>query len=104
MLLEAVANTFTGLRSIGGTVTVTDRRLLFTPNRLDGWTGGRRIAIARVDITRVWTEAPGGAAVLRRGAGAALRPQVGIEHPAGSTFFTVSQPEELLQALRSSGE
>jgi hypothetical protein len=98
---EAVANTFRGLRSIGGKVTVTDRRLLFTPNRLDGLTGARPLAVARADVRRVWLEAPGRAAVRKRGPGAAVRRQVGVDHPAGPTFITVGNPDALMSAMQS---
>jgi hypothetical protein len=39
VMFEGVTNTFRRLRSVGGKVTVTNRRLLFTPNRLDGLLG-----------------------------------------------------------------
>jgi hypothetical protein len=104
VLFEAVANTFTGWRSIGGRVTVADRRLLFTPHRLDGLTGGRSLAVERNDIRRVWMEARGREAVRKGGFGAAVRPQVGLEHPAGPTFFTVYHPEELLHAVQDGAE
>jgi len=35
-----IAIYFRGKRQIGGRVTVTDRRFLFVPNRLDGLLGG----------------------------------------------------------------
>lgn len=103
VLFEAVSNTFRGRRSIGGKVTITDRRLLFTPNRLDAVTGGHRLSVERGDISRVWMEAPGREAVRKRGIGASVRPQVGVEHPAGPTFLTVYHPEELLKALQGTG-
>lgn len=89
---------------IGGKVTVTDRRLLFTPNRLDGLTGVRRLSVERGDISRVWTAAPGPQAVRQRGLGAAVHPQIGIEHPAGSTFITVSHSEVLLRLVQDAAQ
>ena len=100
VLLEAVANTFVGWRSVGGKVTVTEERLLFTPNRLDGLTGAARIAIRRSEIGKVWIEEPGRTAVRQRGLGAAVRPQVGVEHNGERVFFTLGDPDALVKALR----
>jgi hypothetical protein len=100
VLYEAVANTFVGRRSVGGKVTVTEKRLLFTPNRLDGATGARRIDITRSEIGRVWLEEPGGTAVRERGLGAAVRRQVGVEHNGAQVFFTLGNPDALAKSLR----
>lgn len=101
MLFDSAANTFKGWRSIGGRVTVTDQRLLFTPNRLDGLTGARRLSIERASITRVWTEDPGREGVRKRGLAAAVRPQIGFDHPGGPTFLTVYHPKQLLDAVQA---
>ena len=101
VVFEALANNFAGgWRAIGGRVTVTNRRLLFTPNRVDGMTGGRRLAIERRDIKRVSEEEPGRQAARQHGLGALMRRYVGVEHPAGPTFFVAGHPERLLSALQ----
>jgi hypothetical protein len=100
VVFEAVANSFIGRRSVGGKVTVTKERLVFTPNRLDGLTGARRIGIPRSEIKHVWLEAPGRTAVRQRGLGAAARPQVGVEHNGDRVFLTLGNPDALVKALR----
>jgi hypothetical protein len=100
VLFEAVANTFIGRRSVGGKVTVTKERLLFTPNRLDGLTGARQVAIPRSEIQHVSLEEPGRKAVRQRGLGAAVRRQVGVEHNGARVFFTLGIPDALVEALR----
>jgi hypothetical protein len=96
---EAAANLFQGRRTVGGKVTVTNRRLLFTPNRLDGVTGGRGLVVNQADIRKVWTAAAGGSAVRQRGIGASLRPQVGVDHARGRSFIVVRRPDQLTNAL-----
>src|SRR4051794_7956511 len=78
----AVGNSFQGRRLIGGQVVITDKRLLFVPNRLDSITGGRRRSIPLSDIRDVHTLEPGHQAVRKRGFGAALRPQIEIDFGA----------------------
>lgn len=80
------ANVLKGARTIGGQVTVTDRRVLFIPNRLDALTGGTRVEIARRDIT-----------AIRIGAG--VRVQVEIEYPAGTLALAVRDVVSLNSAL-----
>ncbi len=58
VVLQAAANHLPSKRSVGGQVTVTNRRMLFIPNRLDGLTGGRKIEVFRDTITGVQVAAP----------------------------------------------
>jgi hypothetical protein len=100
VLFEALANNFIGGRAIGGRVTITDERLLFTPNRIDGLTGGRPLAVERRDISRVSVEEPGRAAARRHGFVALMRRLVRIEHPAGPIVLLVNRPRVLVDVLR----
>lgn len=95
---QAPANMFKGRRSVGGQVTVTDKRFQFVPNRLDGLLGGRTVDIARSDITGVEQESPGVAAVKKRGLAALLRPQLTIES-AGDRIVVVVRDLGRLRAL-----
>jgi hypothetical protein len=98
------ADTFAGRRSIGGQLTVTDRRVVFVPNRLDGLTGGRGRAVALADIRGVRTLDPGTSAVAKRGLAAAVRPQVEVDDGTGSPLIvTVRDPDELLRLLEHPG-
>ena len=83
---RSFANVLKGARAIGGQVTVTDRRVLFIPNRLDALTGGTRVEITRQDIT-----------ATRIGAG--VRVQVEIDYPAGTLALTVRDVVALSSAL-----
>lgn len=78
---QAGANLFRGKRQIGGRVTVTDRRFLFVPNRLDGLLRGDRVDVRRVDITAVTVEPAGSDIARGRGLSARFRPQVEIHLP-----------------------
>jgi hypothetical protein len=100
VLFEAIANTFIGRRSVGGKVAVTKERLLFTPNRLDGLTGAREIAIPRSKIQDVSIQESGRTAVRQRGLGAAVRRQVGVEHNGDTVFLTLGTSDALVEALR----
>ena len=82
-------------------MTVTDKQLIFTPNRLDGITGGRRRTIALDDIGNVQTLQPGREAVKLRGLGAAVRQQIRIDDSTNLPLvITVIHPEGLLRLLR----
>ncbi len=97
---QAAANSFKGRRAIGGQVTVTNRRLIFLPNRLDAITGGQPSMIMLADIREVVTLEAGRQAASQRGPGAALRRQIQIG--AGSDadlIVTVREPTLLIQLL-----
>ena len=97
--LTAPADSFQGRRRVGGRVTVTAQRLLFTANRLDRLTGGRSTDVPREATTRVWAEPAGARSVRQRGLGAAFRDQVGLNVPGGPLFITLIHPERLINAL-----
>jgi len=98
---QAAANSFRGRRSIGGQITLTDQRLIFTPNRLDGLTGGHRRAISLNEIRGTETLEPGRQAVKKRGFAAAIRPQIEISDGTDSTLVvTVRDPDRLIRLLQ----
>ncbi|WP_174278081.1 hypothetical protein [Goekera deserti] len=100
-LFRALANTFSGgWRALGGWVTVTDRRLLFSPHRVDALTGGRPISIDRTAIRRVTVNRPGLHAARQHGPAGLVRRHVEVQHGDGSSFFLVTRPGELLQVLQ----
>ena len=53
LLFRRVCTQRRGRRSIGGEVSVTDRRLLFVPNRLEQLVGVRQSGFARADVDHV---------------------------------------------------
>ncbi len=95
----AVANHLTGKRSVGGQVTVTNRRLLFLPKRLDRMTGGREIEAPRSEITDTRVLEPGRQAVRSRGLAAALRAQLAVEWGEQSAVLVVMNVKALQSAL-----
>ena len=99
-IYKCAANSLRGWRSIGGQVTVTDRRLIFAPNRLDGMTGGRRREIPLPDIQSVSILDPGLEAVKQRGLAASIRPQLEITDQTDSPLvITVIDPDGLVSLL-----
>jgi len=99
VFFHGAANLFKRRLQVGGQVTVTDRRFLFVPNRLDGMTGRRRIAVIRAEINSVRVEPPGTKVARQRGLSAVLRPQVEIEYPGRTLVVTVRDPDALSAAL-----
>lgn len=95
----APANFFQGRRSVGGEITVTEKRFLFVPNRLDGMLGGSVVEIARSSITSVLELAPGLAAMRERGLGAGVRPQLEVRSGTDSIVVTINRLAELAALL-----
>ena len=97
-LFEALANQVKGWRQIGGRVTVTNLRLVFTPNRLDKLFGAHDVSVPRLDIVKVQI-APAG---YKRGRGlsASFRPQVEVTvGDSAMLVFTVSDPISMITVL-----
>lgn len=85
-------------------MTVTDRRFLFVPNRLDGLLGGHRLDVRLADITNVTVEPAGSAIARRRGLSARFRPQVEIHSPDQMLVMTLASPDALTRALAQSNQ
>lgn len=100
---RVAANLFKGRRAIGGQLTVTPERLIFMPNRLDAMTGGQRHDLALADITHVRIAPAGTKAAGKRPPGAALQPQVEIDHPGGTLVVIVRDVPGLEKALSVPG-
>ena len=58
LLFRRVCTLRRGRRTIGGEVSVTDRRLLFVPNRLEGLVGVRPLSFARSEVGHVTVVPP----------------------------------------------
>jgi hypothetical protein len=86
----------------GGLLTVTDRRLICVPNRVD--VGGRTVEIALDRIESAQMLSSGLDAALKRGPAALWRAQVQLEMKGDDSptrlFVKVAEPDRLLQALR----
>lgn len=99
VLFEAAANMYEGSRAIGGKVTVTPRRLLFTPNRVDLATGAQAMAVDRGQI--LGTEVvPGRDSPIRFLGMASPRRLVGVDHAGGRTYFLINKRDQFTAALR----
>lgn len=99
---EAVANSLGRWRAIGGQVTLTDRRLIFTPNWLDTITGASRREISLSAIEGVHILEPGVEGVKRSGLAASIHPQVKIADGTDSPLvLTVRDPDGLVSLLPS---
>jgi hypothetical protein len=93
---EAAANVWQGRRAVGGKVTVTNRRLLFTPNRMDAAMGGRGMAVGLPEIQEVGVVPPGG---RPRPLGPFWRRVVAVAHADAHRLFLVREPDEMVAAL-----
>ncbi|MDQ1662389.1 MAG: hypothetical protein QOJ68_2369 [Blastococcus sp.] len=80
---------------VGGWLTVTDRRVVFLPARLDAWLGARTIDVALADITGVRIQISAGLLAVEP-----ALPAVVIEHSGGEALFAVRRTRELMAALR----
>lgn len=96
---RGAGNLFKGRRQIGAQVTVTDRRVLIIPNRLDGVLGGNRVELARDEVATVHAEPSDTPTARRRGLSARVRPQIEICTAETTYVLTVGHPSQLLQAL-----
>lgn len=94
------ANHSQGLRAVGGRFFLTDATIIFEPNRLDGWFGGKSIEIAVADLRRVTTVGPNYA--LKHAFSGGFYPRLCLEAKDGSQFlFVVGRLPEVVELLRS---
>ena len=70
---RGAGNLFNGRRQIGAQVTVTDRRVLIVPNRLNGVLGGNRVELARDEVVTVHAEPSDSPTARQRGPSAGDR-------------------------------
>jgi len=96
---RGAGNLFNGRRQIGAQVTVTDRRVLIVPNRLDGVLSGNRVELARDEVVTVHAEPSDSPTARQRGLSARVRPQIEICTAEAKYVLTVGNPAELVQAL-----
>ena len=98
VLFAAGANHSAGARAVGGEITVTDRGLYFTPNRIDAATGGKPVQIARTSVRGV-------SAAERTSAGGpfsgGLRRRLAVHTDQGSEYFGLNRVDERVDTMRS---
>ncbi|MEJ3403606.1 hypothetical protein WDJ51_02555 [Rathayibacter sp. YIM 133350] len=100
VLYKSAANSLRGWRTIGGQIIVTDRRLIFVPNRLDAMTGASRREIPLLGIHRVSIHAPSAEGVNRWGLAASIRPRLEITDSTDSPLVVaVANPDGLYSLL-----
>jgi hypothetical protein len=98
---EALANLFQGWRGVGGKITVTTLRLLFTPNWFDAATGGKAMVLDRVKICGVEVVRGSQSPVRMLGIAPFPRPLVRVDHADGPTYFLLNKPDRLTTALEN---
>jgi hypothetical protein len=57
--------------------------------------------VARNAVVRVWLELPGRQAAHPTGLVGPVLPDVGVQHPGGPLFITVTRPDQLLAVLNA---
>lgn len=98
---QVTANTFQHLRSVGGKVTVTDQRIIFSPNRLDALTWGRSRSLYLEDVLNVRKIKSSWSTVKRRGLGASVRDQIEISGSNSELTLTVADLDRLMIMINS---
>lgn len=100
ILYRAAANHLINLVEMrGGRIVVTDRRVLFEPNRLDRLTGGRPWVVESRAIRDVISESGSKQSVAKYGP-AGLRPHlIFAVDGTDSGVFAVRKPDELKTAV-----
>ena len=95
------ANRMQGSRAVGGKLFLTERRILFSPNRIDGLTGGSPWAIDLPDVSEVGIEPMGSGKAAKLGGG--LRNRLRVRGGAtGESLFVINRlEEEVLPTLRA---
>lgn len=87
------------LRAVGGRLFLTNRRLLFQPNRFDSITGGRTWSTPIDNIVDVAVHARE-ADVPLMGKAAKLRRRLQIETPEGNELFVVNDVDGAVAQLQ----
>lgn len=93
------ATVLQGRRSVGGEITVTNARLLFTPNQLEHPSGGRPVDVPLAEVGEMRVIKPGMAGLRRGGLGGLIRAQVEIETPERAVLVTLADTATLVRAL-----
>ncbi|MFF0544723.1 hypothetical protein ACWEVD_12350 [Nocardia thailandica] len=91
-----LANRTQGKRAVGGRLYLTSRRLLFTPNRLDAATGGRRWEVPLEQVRGLGRENPDGG--LFSGG---LRTRLRVDTDTGAELFVVGEVDEVIAVLQA---
>lgn len=100
-LYRVTANRLVTGRSLGGKLVVTNRRVLFEPNRLDQLTGGKAWAADATAIQNV-AIAPGGKeGIAQYGPAGARRHVVVTTAGVEAGVFVVRDPESLRSAIEA---
>lgn len=97
VLARRPANHTQGRRAVGGALFLTDTRLVFCPNRLDTWLGGRGWAAELADVTGV-DVCPRTGGLFDGGMVARLR--VHLRGDAAELFVT-KQPSQVARLLQT---
>lgn len=84
-------------RAIGGKLFVTNKRLLFSPHLIDYATGGKKMAVAREQITQIDKQPKGGDSL-----GGGLRDRLRVSLADGNVqLFVVNGLDAVIAVLRA---
>jgi hypothetical protein len=95
------ANRFQGSRGVGGRLALTDRRLVFAPNRLDALLLGRRWAVPLDEIHSVGVEPRGSGSKSLFGGN--LRNRLRVRSGDGEELFVINDLDDVLRRLAEAG-
>jgi len=94
------ANRMQGSRGVGGKLFLTEQRILFSPNRVDGLTGGKPWSVEISSVSEVGVEPKGSGKQSKMGGGLRDRLRIRTGH-GGEELFVVNKLEaEVLPKLR----
>src|SRR5258708_1196187 len=96
VLWRKFANRTQGNRAVGGRLHLTDRQLIYEPNRFDAVTKGRPWSATLASIQAVSTEGRNGS--LFSGG---MRTRLRIELETGSTeYFVVNRAQDVVKVIK----
>lgn len=93
---QANANRVTGRSTAGGRLFVTDRRILFQPNRIDSMIGRKLWECSRDAVTGIDSVGRGTSGVMA----GALRERLEVETVDGNEIFVVNKLAKKIAELR----
>lgn len=96
---EVVVSRLKDGRKIVGRLTLTGKRVIFTPARAYFLTRGKRFEIDRTSITDIQVRPSGGDAMKQHGLLALVHPQIEIRYADEMAYLVVRHPREVVNIL-----
>jgi hypothetical protein len=98
---EAAANRLKARRRLVGRLTVTDKRVIFTPARFYFPTHGNSCDIDRTSVTGIHLLPPGYEAMKQHGLVALKQPQIEVRYAGNMVYLVMRHPHEVVRILSS---